>query len=272
MRFFQFLLLSICTVIGALAASDAHAVTVDQYSVLPNAVSFEYFGLNQQQNVQTSNTVGTLIYTGHPGCGGTCSATTQLGSNPSVSATVSEVDIGASGGSVQASLGYYVAYINNSPGAYNVTLHTNDSVSSPDGQRVSAHLAFGPAASNSANFNNFSPVTFEMADCPNGCPAYGISTGPFGHDNLVQMVANTLYFIQLDLLFSPRPDGVQLSALIDPAFTTDILGGQFIYSPGVFSAASETPLPAALPLFAGGLGVIGFLARRRKRKAAAIAA
>lgn len=29
-----------------------------------------------------------------------------------------------------------------------------------------------------------------------------------------------------------------------------------------------TPLPAALPLFAGGLGVIGLLARRRKRKAA----
>jgi hypothetical protein len=29
-----------------------------------------------------------------------------------------------------------------------------------------------------------------------------------------------------------------------------------------------TPLPAALPLFAGGLGVIGLLARRKKRKAA----
>jgi hypothetical protein len=29
-----------------------------------------------------------------------------------------------------------------------------------------------------------------------------------------------------------------------------------------------TPLPAALPLFAGGLGVIGLVARRRKRKAA----
>jgi hypothetical protein len=38
------------------------------------------------------------------------------------------------------------------------------------------------------------------------------------------------------------------------------------------TAVGATPLPAALPLFAGGLGVIGLLARRRRRKnAAAIA-
>ena len=35
---------------------------------------------------------------------------------------------------------------------------------------------------------------------------------------------------------------------------------------------SATPLPAALPLFAGGLGVIGLLARRKKRKATTLAA
>jgi len=34
--------------------------------------------------------------------------------------------------------------------------------------------------------------------------------------------------------------------------------------------ASPTPLPAALPLFAGGLSVIGLLGLRRKRKAAAV--
>jgi hypothetical protein len=33
------------------------------------------------------------------------------------------------------------------------------------------------------------------------------------------------------------------------------------------SQVSPTPLPAALPLFAGGLGLVGFLARRKKRKA-----
>jgi len=37
---------------------------------------------------------------------------------------------------------------------------------------------------------------------------------------------------------------------------------------GTFSA-SPTPVPAALPLFAGGLGFVGFLLRRRKRTDAA---
>jgi hypothetical protein len=34
-------------------------------------------------------------------------------------------------------------------------------------------------------------------------------------------------------------------------------------------ALATTPLPAALPLFAGGLGIVGFLARRKKQKALA---
>jgi hypothetical protein len=35
---------------------------------------------------------------------------------------------------------------------------------------------------------------------------------------------------------------------------------------------AQTPLPAALPLFAGGLGLLGMFTRRRKQKASAIAA
>jgi PKD repeat protein len=37
------------------------------------------------------------------------------------------------------------------------------------------------------------------------------------------------------------------------------------------SDVSPTPLPAALPLFAGGLGMVGFIARRKKRNALAAA-
>ena len=38
------------------------------------------------------------------------------------------------------------------------------------------------------------------------------------------------------------------------------------------SAVSATPLPAALPLFATGLGALGLLGWRRKRKASAAVA
>jgi hypothetical protein len=43
-------------------------------------------------------------------------------------------------------------------------------------------------------------------------------------------------------------------------------GGSFTVNP-----ISTTPLPAALPMFAGGLGMVGFLARRKKQKALAAA-
>jgi hypothetical protein len=54
---------------------------------------------------------------------------------------------------------------------------------------------------------------------------------------------------------------------------TDIVGGA---TPPTFNAAFsldgvETPLPAALPLFATGLGALGLLGWRRKKKAAAVA-
>ncbi|HZL39189.1 MAG TPA: hypothetical protein VFC45_02795 [Pseudolabrys sp.] len=41
---------------------------------------------------------------------------------------------------------------------------------------------------------------------------------------------------------------------------------------GTNYTTNTTPLPAALPLFASGLGVMGFLVKRRKRKVAALAA
>jgi hypothetical protein len=45
----------------------------------------------------------------------------------------------------------------------------------------------------------------------------------------------------------------------------DVNGGQFQFE----TFANSTPLPAALPLFASGLGVIGLLARRRRARSCA---
>ena len=236
---------------------------------LPDAVSYEYFGLNFAVNIQTSTGVGTLDYTGQPGCGGICTATTQLGSDPSVSATVNEVVYqNTSGGGVLASLGYYVEYLN-AAGTYTVNLNAVDSLSAPDGARISAYLGIGLAGSNTTSLNNFSGTkTLEEADCVNGCPAPGfvITPGPFVADHQIPMDANTLYYIEMDLAFNPGPSGVQINGSIDPMFSTDALGGQFIYSPGVFDASSAVPEPSTWAMLLIGFAGLGFVGHRQARR------
>ena len=50
----------------------------------------------------------------------------------------------------------------------------------------------------------------------------------------------------------------------------DVIQGQVTFPPG--ETPPGTPLPAALPLFASGLGILGFLGRRRKKQMAQMAA
>ena len=72
--------------------------------------------------------------------------------------------------------------------------------------------------------------------------------------------ASNLGFDPNELFFTSAP--------INPDFgTVDGLFGEISPSP-----ASATPLPAALPLFATGLGALGFLGWRKKKKATAPAA
>jgi PKD repeat protein len=51
-------------------------------------------------------------------------------------------------------------------------------------------------------------------------------------------------------------------------FDNDVPGQTGVFSASIPVGVNETPLPAALPLFASGLGAMGLLARRRKRKQA----
>lgn len=250
---------------------SAHPAVATIALALPGAVSYQYFGLNYANNIRISNAVGTLVYTGSPGCGLTCTASSQLGAKPSVSVTESEVlfdRFGTAGGQVQSSLGYYIEFLS-APGTYNVNLNAIDSLRAVDGSPISASLRFGLAGPSTSLFNNFSTVLFQEADCVNGCPSPGfaVPTGSFLPNNQVQMVANTLYFLQMDLLIDAHPSGVQVSGLIDPTFST-AADGKFVFSPGVLGqSAPAVPEPSTWAMMLLGFGSLGVAMRRRRREA-----
>jgi hypothetical protein len=117
-----------------------------------------------------------------------------------------------------------------------------------------------------------------------GSAATGYSGG-FTEANTYNLLTDTIYTVTLSIqlfdsiignpangsIFGSSGGTESVSAFLDPLFLAPD-GYTVLTSDGIGnSPASATPLPAALPLFASGLGVMGFLARRRKRKNAAIA-
>jgi hypothetical protein len=235
---------------------------------LPDAVSYEYFGLNYAVNVATSSNVGVLNYTSGPGCGGVCTATTTLGSDPSVSLNVSEVTYqGAGGGYAEAELTYYVQY-NNTPGNYAVNLNASDSLpvlANGSPAQAQAYLAFGLAVppTSPPGTPHFQSYLVNETDCANGCSngvANYLSPQPFPLVIPVVMAANTPYLVQMFVIIHPGTTGIQLSATVDPTFSTSALGGSFSFSPGITSAVPEPESYAMLLL---GLGIMGIAFRRR---------
>ncbi len=106
-------------------------------------------------------------------------------------------------------------------------------------------------------------------------PEIGDATGNFSSLRTLTEFANRS--IRIDMLVRADVSGYSLqsaSAFLDPLFFIDpsfANANQYsiILSDGIgngTSATAETPLPAALPLFATGLAGLGWLARRRKQK------
>lgn len=83
-----------------------------------------------------------------------------------------------------------------------------------------------------------------------------LSTGSYSAD-VFSFAAESMRYIQLVMTRCPQPD---------PASYAGCAIGEV-----AFSSVSAVPVPAALPLFASGLGALGFIGWRRKRKAAAAA-
>jgi hypothetical protein len=243
---------------GSATASIAGPATV-----LPNALSYEYIGIPYAYAF--TSVLGTLATSGQPGCGGVCSATTTLGADPTVSATVNEVEINnTAGGLVTADLAYFVEYVN-APGTYAIDFHAPDTLHTSGGQLVSTHLQFGQAGTATSDFNDFNTIDLEERDCLNGCPSsYNTATpAPFLATNVVQMVANTLYEVEIGVYIAPGPLGVQIGGWIDPTFSDPTSTGTFIFSPGVGAAVPE---PDVWVMMLFGIGLAGAAIRNTRRK------
>ena len=107
---------------------------------------------------------------------------------------------------------------------------------------------------NGQGFNVFTE-TFSISSLPLAAGTYWLQ--------LSNAIESGTRFVFWDAAFIPAGNAVNNSAGdLATTMTFQILG----------SDAATTPLPATLPLFATGLGALGLLGWRRKKKAAALAA
>lgn len=112
----------------------------------------------------------------------------------------------------------------------------------------------------------FDPATFDNSGY-NGTSHAGTTDADWGAQNSL----NLRFFVNPIFAFDPNQDDTYIFTFSLFNGQNDILGSlQATIIAG--DGAAATPLPAALPLFAGGLGVFGFIARRRKNKNKAVGA
>jgi hypothetical protein len=108
------------------------------------------------------------------------------------------------------------------------------------------NILFFPAATTGSNttpgFVDFGGISFQTS----GGPGFDFNLG--GYSQTGPMI----YVLNAEFLNGPGYPAVAGSTIINLDIT-------------------ETPLPAALPLFMGGLGLVGLVSRRRKRKEGALA-
>jgi hypothetical protein len=148
---------------------------------------------------------------------------------------------------------------------------------------ATGNASFAPAG---AGDNDSASASLRISGGPvNGNPSGAISdqafvdpsittfsSANFTENGTYLLATNTIYTVALLASVSSNPSvgGFDtLSAFVDPQFIVPI-GYSLEFSDGVGNGAT-TPIPAALPLFLSGLGTMGLLGWRRKRKTQAVA-
>jgi len=149
-----------------------------------------------------------------------------------------------------------------------VVVTVNGLVSTSAVSQFNRVLAGGSATAQiNTDFGLFQNISCNIASvaCSNS-----FSGGTFLLDTgqVYEVQLNVVVIGELTDEFNTSSVSATLAASVDPMFAVETgfpNANQytFDFSPGL---VSTTPLPAALPLFAGGLGAIGLFAWRRKRK------
>jgi len=179
-----------------------------------------------------------------------------------------------------------------------LTLHYYFAAEGPQNTTVSAHLTANGNISVTGNFAStgynyltearliFGPVGLSdmfIDNDPRGAQGGTISRS-FGIDGTYQLQTNTAYEVLMQIQASAfvTEENPQFTALadlvatasIDPSIQIDAPYANdysIVFSDGITVTTATTPVPAALPLFATGLGGFAYLARRRSRKRASAA-
>jgi hypothetical protein len=226
-------------------------------------------GLAQQ------NVTGLGTFTASPSAFGNATATLVGGIDPSLSA---ELDVSSSGTPTGGSANgnpivfQYQFVVHGAPGAVTIGFGT-------DGQISSGALGSDSGANGSGTINwsvtgvGFTTIT-DMLTCASG-PGSAACSNSFHDAGSALFNVDQIYTVSLGaqfhaFMFPVVAESLTVKGNIDPLFTAPD-GYSIEYSAGLLEGGptSATPLPAALPMFAGGAGLIGLLARRRKQKRAA---
>jgi len=217
---------------------------------------------------------GNNAYAAGPYSAATTSST--LSTSPSISAT-SEADALKGGGS--ASANFVSKAIAKNALAYYFEIYGPDTISIPVAIKADATLTV-------TGFTSFDGDNGYSAEAQLYMGGVGLNiqrdgflqvggtslSGGYSIDGTYNLLSNTAYEVNLVVNSSAAADfnttaDIIATALIDPTFTIGSGYSRYsvLYSSGIGAPPpSSTPLPSTLPLFASGLGLAGYVARRKK--------
>jgi hypothetical protein len=170
-------------------------------------------------------------------------------------------------------LTYYIEF-NGALGTVTATVQSFGAIQS-SGINGTAEVRLNVDAVNDPSNPNFNHTLFlsPISESLNAISNPNPTNDSFTINGPITFWANEVYMVQMIITVGAQDDG-SASAYVDPFFVAPVGYSVSILNTGIGNSplTAATPIPAALPLFATGLGALGLLGWRRKKKAAALAA